>query len=108
VIIIATYIAFVKHCRFSQSHLSDSTADDTGTILFCTYIATCYACQYILADTEEIPYHTKFLLIASFLASYNLAKTDKRYFSEVCIEHLYISLCRLYSTYFTCSKKKRR
>ncbi|XP_065918438.1 origin recognition complex subunit 5-like isoform X3 [Dysidea avara] len=31
---------------------------------------------------EELPYYTKFLLIASFLASYNSAKSDKRFFSE--------------------------
>lgn len=36
-----------------------------------------------VADANEIPHHTKFLLIASFLASYNIAKTDQKYFSEV-------------------------
>lgn len=56
------------------------------------YTLYSYAYQYLVVDTEEMPYHTKFLLIASFLASYNLAKTDKRCFSEVCTEHWFVCM----------------
>lgn len=31
----------------------------------------------------ELPFYSKFLLIASYFASYNPAKTDKRFFSKV-------------------------
>ena len=58
-----------------------------------------FYCRYFVADANELPYHTKFLLIASFLASYNVAKTDEKYFSEVYINvwipYMYVctSLC---------------
>lgn len=31
----------------------------------------------------ELPYYSKFLLIAAYLASYNPARTDKRFFVKV-------------------------
>lgn len=31
----------------------------------------------------ELPYYSKFLLIAAYLASYNPARTDKRFFLKV-------------------------
>ena len=31
----------------------------------------------------ELPYFSKYLLMAAYMASYNPAKTDKRYFSKV-------------------------
>ena len=31
----------------------------------------------------ELPYYSKFLLIAAYLASYNPAKSDKKFFSKV-------------------------
>ena len=49
---------------------------------------------------EELPYYTKFLLIASFLASYNSAKSDKRFFSEVCTDSLILLILIL-----VCRKK---
>ena len=32
----------------------------------------------------ELPYYSKFLLIAAYLASYNPAKVDRRFFAKVC------------------------
>ena len=67
-------------------------------IVVCTksmYVFLClFSHCHFVADAKEIPYHAKFLLIASFLASYNLAKTDKRYFSEVRIK-VYTLLCHV-------------
>ena len=31
----------------------------------------------------ELPYYSKYLLLAAYFASYNPAKTDKRFFSKV-------------------------
>ena len=31
----------------------------------------------------ELPYYSKFLLIAAYLASYNPAKVDRRFFAKV-------------------------
>jgi len=38
----------------------------------------------------ELPYYTKYLLIAAYLASYNPAKTDRRFFAKVSIMLLII------------------
>lgn len=35
------------------------------------------------SSIPELPIHSKFLLIASYLASYNPAKTDPRFFAKV-------------------------
>ena len=34
----------------------------------------------------ELPYHSKYLLLASFLASYNPSRVDRRFFSKVQLE----------------------
>ena len=36
----------------------------------------------------ELPYYSKFLLIAAYLASYNPAKVDRRFFAKVTIRGL--------------------
>lgn len=36
------------------------------------------------SSIPELPIHSKFLLIAAYLASYNPAKTDQRFFAKVC------------------------
>ena len=34
-------------------------------------------------DQPELPYYAKFLLIAAYIASYNMMSTDKRFFVKV-------------------------
>ncbi len=34
-------------------------------------------------DYLELPYYSKYLLLSSFLASYNPARADKKFFSKV-------------------------
>ena len=36
-----------------------------------------------VARSLELPYYSKYLLLAAYIASYNPAKTDKRFFSKV-------------------------
>ena len=48
-------------------------------------------------DVLELPVHTKYLLIAAYLASYNPATTDKRFFAKVCCHFLL-----LMTLYFCC------
>ena len=36
-----------------------------------------------VASSLELPYYSKYLLLAAYIASYNPAKTDKRFFSKV-------------------------
>lgn len=36
-----------------------------------------------MIDYLELPYYSKYLLLSSFLASYNPAKADKKFFSKV-------------------------
>ena len=38
----------------------------------------------------ELPYYSKFILIAAYLASYNPARTDKRFFLKVIISFHFI------------------
>ena len=103
-------MATIKRNRSLQNELPANGVhlDYTGMVLYVgRYILYLCHCHYFVADAEEIPYQTKFLLIASFLASYNTAKSDVRYFSEVCVV-----LCYVYLHFFTCnpfiicSKKK--
>ena len=82
----------ITHNRSPQTDLSTNGIDNTGMVLQVLQVLYLFHYHYFVADAEEIPYHTKFLLIASFLASYNKAKTDERYFSEVYIVFYYISL----------------
>ena len=42
----------------------------------------------------ELPVHTKYLLIAAYLASYNPASSDKRFFAKVCCD--LIHCCDVY------------
>lgn len=39
----------------------------------------------------ELPYYSKFILIAAYLASYNPARTDKRFFLKVIIVSFYFA-----------------
>lgn len=39
--------------------------------------------SYLEIDVFDLPYYTKFILIASFLASYNPPRLDMRYFAKV-------------------------
>lgn len=36
-----------------------------------------------VVSSLELPYYSKYLLISAYIASYNPAKTDKRFFSKV-------------------------
>jgi origin recognition complex subunit 5 len=36
-----------------------------------------------VVNSLELPYYSKYLLLAAYIASYNPAKTDKRFFSKV-------------------------
>ena len=36
-----------------------------------------------VVSSLELPYYSKYLLLAAYIASYNPAKTDKRFFSKV-------------------------
>ena len=38
-----------------------------------------------VADYLELPYYSKYLLFSSFLASYNPARADRKFFSKVII-----------------------
>lgn len=45
-----------------------------------------FCCIGLSAYTHvELPYYSKFILIAAYLASYNPARTDKRFFLKVII-----------------------
>lgn len=54
-------------------------------ILFLVHLTHCiYVPSGLSAHTHvELPYYSKFLLIAAYLASYNPARTDKRFFLKV-------------------------
>ena len=36
-----------------------------------------------VVSSLELPYHSKYLLLSAYIASYNPAKTDRRFFSKV-------------------------
>lgn len=55
-----------------------------GSLLY-TFIKF-FRCIGLSACTHvELPYYSKFILIAAYLASYNPARTDKRFFLKVII-----------------------
>jgi len=50
-----------------------------------------FCCIGLSAYTHvELPYYSKFILIAAYLASYNPARTDKRFFLKVIISFHFI------------------
>lgn len=56
-----------------------------GAFVSFVYLTHCiYFLKGLSAHTHvELPYYSKFLLIAAYLASYNPARTDKRFFLKV-------------------------
>jgi hypothetical protein len=40
----------------------------------------------------ELPYYSKFILIAAYLASYNPARTDKRFFLKVIVTSVFLKI----------------
>lgn len=49
-----------------------------------------FCCVGLSAYTHvELPYYSKFILIAAYLASYNPSRTDKRFFLKVIITSFY-------------------
>lgn len=56
-----------------------------GTLFFFIHLTHCiFVPSGLSAHTHvELPYFSKFLLIAAYLASYNPARTDKRFFMKV-------------------------
>lgn len=68
---------------------------------FRTVMSRIYLRESSLSDRDgiaassltELPYHSKYLLLASFLASYNPSRVDRRFFSKVRSSIMKILLC---------------
>ena len=84
----------VKRCAlYDTTHTKVKTEDTlSGFQEFFRPILPQYTLKhlFLLSDTSmkcqvELPYYSKFLLIAAYLASYNPMKYDRRFFAKVCI-----------------------
>jgi len=51
----------------------------------CSFCNICFLCVKVASNRSyvELPVYSKYLVIAAYIASYNPAKSDKRFFSKV-------------------------